>query len=240
VRFSLDDAPFAGRTGKGVIVAVVDSGIHAGHAHVGGVKAGACMVAGLQKDDYTDRMGHGTAVAAAIREKAPGAELLAVKVFDRQLATTADTLAVGIMWAADHGARLINLSLGTANSSRRGLLERTVTHASARGAILVSAQASGETVWFPGSLSAVAGVLLDWDCGRDELDVRVEKPGLADFRASGYPRPIPGVPQEQNLSGISFAVANVTGFLARFLEGRAGWRLADVVKELKDGRRKTD
>jgi hypothetical protein len=35
------------------------------------------------------------------------------------------------------------------------------------------------------------------------------------YRASGYPRPIPGVPPERNLSGISFAVANVTDWLAR-------------------------
>jgi hypothetical protein len=35
------------------------------------------------------------------------------------------------------------------------------------------------------------------------------------FRASGYPRPIPGVPADRNLHGISFAVANVTGFVAR-------------------------
>ena len=232
MRFSLEEAPFAGRTGNGVIVAVVDSGIHAGHPHVGGVKAGVCIVPGLEKSDFTDRLGHGTAVAAAIREKAPAAELLAVKVFDRQLSTTADTLAVGIMWAADHGAHLINLSLGTANASRRQLLERTVEHATKRGSIVVSARESGETVWFPGSLPAVAGVLLDWECGRDELDARFDK-AAATFRASGYPRPIPGVAPERNLSGISFAVANVTGFLARMLEGRREWGLREVVKEMR-------
>ena len=42
---------------------------------------------------------------------------------------------------------------------------------------------------------------------------------LPVFRASAYPRSIPGVPRERNLSGVSFAVANVTGFLARMLEG---------------------
>jgi hypothetical protein len=41
------------------------------------------------------------------------------------------------------------------------------------------------------------------------------------FAAAGFPRPIPGVPVERNLSGISFAVANVTGFLARLLEAHA-------------------
>jgi hypothetical protein len=35
------------------------------------------------------------------------------------------------------------------------------------------------------------------------------------FYASGYPRPVPGLPQERNLNGISFAVANMTGFVAR-------------------------
>jgi hypothetical protein len=36
-------------------------------------------------------------------------------------------------------------------------------------------------------------------------------------RASGYPRPIPGVPPERNLKGISFAVANATGLLCLHL-----------------------
>jgi hypothetical protein len=38
-------------------------------------------------------------------------------------------------------------------------------------------------------------------------------------RASGFPRPIPGVPPERNLKGLSFAVANATGLLAVALEG---------------------
>ncbi|MYG21824.1 MAG: hypothetical protein F4168_05470, partial [Gemmatimonadetes bacterium] len=46
--------------------------------------------------------------------------------------------------------------------------------------------------------------------------------GDAVVAASPYPRPIPGVPVERNLSGISFAVANVTGVLASVLEGVQG------------------
>ncbi|MCU1273988.1 MAG: hypothetical protein JWO48_1419, partial [Bryobacterales bacterium] len=41
------------------------------------------------------------------------------------------------------------------------------------------------------------------------------------FHASGFPRSIPGVPPEENLSGISFAVANITGFVAQALRGGA-------------------
>ena len=42
------------------------------------------------------------------------------------------------------------------------------------------------------------------------------------MHASGYPRPIPGVPPERNLKGISFAVANVTGLLCLHLQPAGG------------------
>ena len=44
--------------------------------------------------------------------------------------------------------------------------------------------------------------------------------GRPVLRASGYPRPIPGVPPEHNLRGISFAVANATALLACALTAR--------------------
>ena len=46
--------------------------------------------------------------------------------------------------------------------------------------------------------------------------------GGASIVASGYPRDIPNVPRERNLKGISFAVANASGFVARALEACAG------------------
>jgi hypothetical protein len=57
-------------------------------------------------------------------------------------------------------------------------------------------------------------VQLDWTCPRETFR-RVDIDGAPVFRASGFPRPIPGVPPDRNLHGISFAVANMTGFVAR-------------------------
>ena len=71
--------------------------------------------------------------------------------------------------------------------------------------------------WLPGSLPGVVSVQLDWNCPRDEYRV-ADVDGVTVFRASGFPRPIPGVPPERNLNGISFAVANMTGFVARALQ----------------------
>lgn len=221
MRYSLADPPFAGCTGHGVTVAVLDSGIHAEHPHIGSVLAGASFITDPDGADFVDRIGHGTAVAAAIREKSPGVELLAVKVFHRQLSTSADTLAGAIVWAADEGAQLINLSLGTANVAHTELLTVAIDYALERQCVVVSARESGGVMWLPGSLDRVIGVIADDRLERNELEV-VDVGHRRHYRASPYPRPIPNVPKERNLSGVSFAVANVTGFLARALESSGG------------------
>jgi len=101
-------------TGRGVRVAIVDSGVHASHPHVGGIAGGIAIDDhGALHEDIVDRLGHGTAIAAAIREKAADAELFAVKVFDRVLSTSIASLVDGIDWAAQHGMHIVNLSLGT-------------------------------------------------------------------------------------------------------------------------------
>ncbi len=218
-RYTLDTPPFAGLTGNGVVVAVVDSGIASGHPHVDTALRGVTIRADLDEaPDFADGIGHGTAVAAAILEKAPDIELVAVRVFERRLATNASVIARGITWAADHGARLINLSLGTPNLARREVLLAAVEYASSRGALVVSALDVDGVPQLPGSLPGVVGVRLDWDVPRDTVIVDTASDGTFVWRASGFPRPIPDVVPKRNLSGISFAVANVSGFLARTLE----------------------
>lgn len=180
-------------------IAVIDSGIHAGHPHVGSV-AGAVHFAG---EDALDRLGHGTAVAAAIREKAPEAELFAVKVFDRRLSVRIEALLRALEWCREERMDAINLSLGTANEEHREALMAAV----ADNGVVVSA-----ANMLPGSLAGVIGVAADETCPRDEF----RREGDV-FLASPYPRPIPGVPPERNLQGVSFAVANMTGIVARAL-----------------------
>lgn len=226
---SLDDRHFRGRTGFGVTVAVIDSGIHPDHPHVGGVDGGCSLVDGVS--DHIDRLGHGTAVAAAIREKAPAAALLSVKVFHDRLATNAEMLARAIEWSADNGARIINLSLGTRNAAHQARLGQAIAHARERGAIVVSASGTSEEPWYPGGMLGVAGVEIDESLEREQMRLS----DTHTFAASPYPRPIPNVPRERNVSGISFAVANVSGFLARALESAGQLSTDDVLRELATG-----
>jgi len=223
-----------------VRVAVIDSGVHPSNPHIGGRPLSGVRIGsdGEIDDDVVDRIGHGTAVAAAILEKAPGIELVAVRVFDRTLTTTGEVLARAITWAAEHGARVINLSLGTSNPTRAARLGVAVGDAVAAGAIVVSARELDGVPWLPGSLPNVAGVTLDASCDRNDIVVTVDPvTSTLGLAASGYPRPIPGVPVERNLSGISFAVANVTGFLARLLERDQALRaVSDLARTLRADR----
>ena len=200
-----------------VSVAIVDSGVHTPHPHLPGVAGGVALLPdGSTSYDFVDRLGHGTATAAAIHEKAPDARLFAVKVFERELATTVSTLVRAIDWAVERRIRLVNLSLGTRNKLREPELAPAIERAVAGGTIIVSAHEHEDRLWYPGSMPGVVGVVADVEQPRDAVSV-VELPRGTALRASPYPRPIPGVPPERNMHGISFAVANATGVLAALL-----------------------
>jgi subtilisin family serine protease len=186
---------------------------------------------GREDDDYVDRLGHGTAVTAAIREKAPDAELYAVRVFDRALSTRIGNLIKAIDWAARNGMQVANLSLGTSHTEHETVLRESVDRAADRGMLIVAARDDQGVRWLPGSLPGVVSVQLDWDCPRDQYRF-ADVDGAAVFRASGYPREIPGVPPERNLNGISFAVANMTGFVARAMNAGPQRTLEDIVSTL--------
>ena len=194
-----------------VRVAVIDSGVHASHPHVGGVAGGVGINAdGSEHDDYVDRLGHGTAVTAVIREKAPAAEIFIIKVFDRELAATGIALVAACRRAIRERVDIVNLSLGTTNPEHAAALSEVIAELKHTGALIVAAGEQEGVRWLPGSLEGVCSVTLDWSLDRNEI----RSTGPMSYGASGYPRPIPGLPVERNLKGLSFAVANVTGVLA--------------------------
>ena len=210
--------PLWSRTGRGVSIAVIDSGAHPGHPHLGLLAGGIAFTPdGREHDDLTDRLGHGTAVTAAIQEKAPGSRVHVARVFHDELATSARTLAKAIDWAGERGCRLANLSLGTPRQSRIEQLQPAVERAARAGTLVIAAYSHEGQRQFPGSLPGALGVCLDWDLPRHRVRIG-RRDGRRVLYASGYPRPIPGVPPTRNLNGISFAVANATGIVALAFE----------------------
>ena len=113
----------AGYDGSGVTVAVLDTGIDTTHPDLDGGKV--ADAANFSADtDTLDHFGHGTHVASIVagtgegapanrRGVAPGASLLNAKVLDRNGSGSYDSIIEGLEWAAAHGAKVANLSIGT-------------------------------------------------------------------------------------------------------------------------------
>jgi subtilisin family serine protease len=195
-------------------IAVIDSGVFANHPHIRaerllpGVAIAADGTIDASEDAAVDRLGHGTAVTAAIQELAPDADILPIRVFRDGLRASARALTTAIIWAAQQGAGVINCSLGTTNAAHAALFAEAVARA---GASLIVAPAAGpdDAPCLPGQCVGVIAVGLDWDLPRGVVRV---VDGI--HYATGYPRPIPGVEQRRNLHGVSFATAQVSGLIA--------------------------
>ena len=138
---------------------------------------------------------------AAIQEKAPLASYYAVKIFHDSLRTSSTSLLRAMEWAVDQDMDVINLSLGTSNPAHADLFPPVVKKA---GGVIVSA-----CECYPGLLAGVLAVDIDAECDRESYYLRGET-----FVTAGYARSAPGIPRKRNLQGISFAVANVSGFVA--------------------------
>jgi subtilisin family serine protease len=205
--------------GQRVRVAVIDSGVNAGHPHIGAVAGGVSVaIDGSLHEGFSDRLGHGTAVMAAIQEKAPAKaheiEYFAVRIFEGVLTTSAEALRGALDWCLESQMDVINLSLGTVNQAHAEMFAAAVGRALQAGAVLVGAREANGKPCYPGCLPGVFAVELDWDCPRSNYRL-VGTDGRTVIQSSGYPRPAPGVPAERNLRGISFAVANACGFVVR-------------------------
>jgi hypothetical protein len=182
---------------KPLRIAVIDSGVNPSHPHIARVDGG------WPERDFLDRLGHGTAVMAAIQEKAPAAEYFAVRIFHRALRTNIETLLAAMQWSVDQEVDIINLSLGTSNPAHAEKFAPFLSRA-----IIVSPAGT-----YPGDLEGAIRVAPHPNLPRGEYRSEGEI-----FYASPYPRPMPGVPPEINLNGVSFAVANMTGLVARACE----------------------
>lgn len=206
-------------------IGIVDSGVHGEHPHVGGIAGGVTVGADGYVPGYVDCLGHGTAIAALIHALAPEAELYAVRVFDDRLATSIGRVIRAIDWCLENEMEIVNLSLGTMNPAHRAAFAAAVERVHDAGAALVSAYEMNDQPMLPGSMAGAIGVAMDADCPREAFGCTMRE-GKPVFSAPPYPREIPGVRREDNLNGVSFAVAHISAHLARrraLHGGEADW-----------------
>jgi subtilisin family serine protease len=221
---SLRDGPLAAdafpdATGAGVRVAVIDSGVDAERLAGARLLDGATFdAAGARTGGALDHHGHGTAVVTTLRAIAPDVAVLPVKVFDRELRTTADALVAALDWAAGSGVHLINLSLGTTNLAHRRRLGEALIRAARLGVTVAAADIDEHgTAWWPGGLPLAVGVTMDGLVPQRSAIVAITQEGAVRRLRARAPGVASGFSGGVPPSGVSFAVATVTGLLALHL-----------------------
>lgn len=218
--------------GQGVTVAVLDTGADLTHPMLAGRLApGADFIdsAGTPADVathvdsdgdgvYDAAWGHGTHVAGIVALVAPQARIMPVKVLDSDGMGTVFSVVQGIYYAVDHGARVINMSLGM--DMRSGAIGDALHYAVAHGAVPVAAVGDGDLPNASGSPAADAGV------------VAVTATNAQDQKASfsDYGAPVnlsaPGVDIYSLFPGGGYATWSGTSMATPFASGEAALILA--------------
>ncbi|MEN3360584.1 MAG: hypothetical protein V7637_4566, partial [Mycobacteriales bacterium] len=241
----------AGYTGAGVKVAVLDTGIDDTHPDLAGQVAARANF--TDEPDGLDHFGHGTHVASTIastgggdgRHKgvAPGATLLDGKVCDGFGFCSDSSILAGMQWAADSGARVVNMSLGSEDTAEQDPMEAAVDTLTAEHGMLfvVSAGNDGHdrTVESPASADAAVAVgavskaeaLAPFSSrgprvGDSALKPDISAPGVDITAARG--KDSPGTGQYVTESGTSMAAPHVTGSAAILAGEHPDWTPAAI------------
>jgi subtilisin len=214
---------FDGATGAGIGVAVVDSGIDAGHPDVREVGHSAALRWDPELQDvvtvegpHEDLFGHGTACAAIIRRAAPDCTLHSVRVLGERLTGKGLVFAEGIRWAVRSGARVINLSLSTSNEDLHSLMHDVADEAWFAGVTLVCAINNVRAASYPSSYASVVSVAANDGTDAFALDCNPRPP--VEFGAPGIDVEVAWLGGGTIVStGNSFAAPHVAGLVARML-----------------------
>ncbi len=248
----------AGYDGKGVKIAVLDTGVDATHPDLKDQVVAAKNF--TPAADTTDKVGHGTHVASIAagtgaksggkyKGVAPGADIISGKVLDDTGSGDDSGILAGMEWAAEQGAQVVNLSLGGMDTPEEDPLEAAVNKMSAEKGILfaIAAGNSGpESVGSPGSAEAAltVGAVDDKDVlaafsstgprlGDGAIKPDVTAPGVditaASAKGSAIEQEVGEKPAGYlSISGTSMATPHVAGAAAILKQQHPDWKYAEL------------
>jgi len=208
--------------GGDVLIAIIDSGVDVSHPELKGVIAETFVAVRSGEKAHP----HGTAVAGAIAAQArlkgtaPAARILAAQAFDRgQDRTEGDgfTVAKAVYWAVDRGARIINMSFaGSLDPS----IEKSLRYARQKGVVLVAAAGNKGPLSAPLFPAANPNVIaVTATDANDKVFQAANRGKHIAVAAPGVELLLPGLEGTyQEISGTSFAAAEVSGTIALLIE----------------------
>ena len=222
-----------GADGKGVTIAVLDTGIDTTHPALKGSIVGAFDLTGSMSGP-SDVNGHGTHCAGIVHVLAPEAKLLGVKVLGDQGSGYDDTIGKGIDLAVSKGAHVLSLSLGSPQPGQ--FSKAAIDRALAAGVVVICAAGNegpaNNTIGYPGAYPGVICVAAvdaqDTVAGFSSRGPRLDVSSYGVSIRSTYPGG-----RYATMSGTSMACPNVAGAVACLLSQRKRTP-AEMVKALQE------
>lgn len=214
---------WGGSTGKGVRVAVVDSGVEHNHPALEGSVRGGVIIEydpraknyhRIKSDDKpSDVSGHGTACAGIIHSIAPEAEIYSVRVLGRNMAGRAIQFAAGLDWAIENDIQVVNMSLSTSLEEFFGLFHDLADQAYFKNMNLVCAVNNMPEPSYPSLYASVISVAAHE--GKDPFTYYYNTNPPVEFGAPGIDVEVAwNKGQYLVCTGNSFAAPHMTGITA--------------------------
>lgn len=243
-----------GIMGKGILVAVIDTGVdNANDDLKGNLTTGYNAFSGGEDTDDTN--GHGNTVACLIagngkglgfKGVAPEANIMPVKVFDSSGYGDVKNVQLGIHWAADNGAKIINLSSSSANFDDS--VFEAVRYAQTKGCLVVASTGNHTNyersdilfpAYIPGVI-AVGGLTKEY-----EIATFSNMGNSLDLVAPGSQILTVGVgidnsPQYTFIDGTSMAAAFVSGVAALVWSAHPDWSAQQVASIIEQSAQRLD
>ncbi|MCB9766683.1 MAG: S8 family serine peptidase [Candidatus Omnitrophica bacterium] len=223
LQLELVEKTLAEGTGKGVQVALLDTGVEISHPALENSVKGCWEVkqtpTGMKCEEVEglDPVGHGTACAGIIHQHAPEAEIFSIRVIGGNAQGTGEQFVYGLHWAIEQGFKVLNLSLGTLQHRYQAPLLELVDRAYYSGICVVAAAHNRHQVSFPSqfaSLIAVDNQSFESDplAFNYILNTSIETEGHGV-----YVRAPSSGGQYKLWTGTSFATPHITAVVARLL-----------------------